>query len=208
MTNQLKLWQGEFGDDYTTRNLITDEQLQARKQMWAGILNHLFTYSGVESILEIGAGVGINIQAIDEVCSVLEKKPKLWAIEANEKAKYILADQNLAYVFESVDLEDIKSNYFDLAFTSGVLIHIHPDDLLKTMTGIYRASNKYVLCCEYFSPECKEIKYRGQEAALWSNDFGKLYLENFPLQCIGYGFLWKSMTKLDNLTWHLFRKVN
>ncbi len=208
MNKQLDLWRGDFGDDYILRNQITDEQLNARKQMWTGILGHLFSYEVPKSILEVGAGVGINIQAISEICAPLEKAPKLYALEPNDRARAILNEIKIETVFSDANLDKWDSSLFDFVFTSGVLIHIRPDDLLKTMNNIYRISKKYILCCEYFSPECREIKYRGQEAALWSNDFGRLYLDNFPLQCLGYGFLWKSMTKLDSLTWHLFRKVH
>lgn len=209
MNKQLELWRGDFGDNYTIRNRPTDEQLNARKQMWTGILNYLFTYEPIGSILEVGAGSGINIQAIDEVTALVVPKPKLYALEPNDKAYEVLKEQNIASGLfgGAADVSIIDSSEFDLVFTSGVLIHVHPSDLSKIMNNIYRISKKYVLCVEYFSPECREIKYRGQEGALWSNDFGGLYL-NMGLQCLGYGFLWKRMTGLDDMTWTLFRKVN
>ena len=84
----------------------------------------------------------------------------------------------------------------------------HPDNLLLAYNEIYRVTKRYIICMEYFSPECREINYRGEEELLWSNDFGKIWLENFPLRCIGYGFSWKKMSGLDNLNWFIFEKVN
>lgn len=209
MNKNLELWKGEFGDNYTKRNIITDEQLNARKNMWQGILGTALNVGAIDSILEVGAGAGINIQAISEVCSILDPKPTLHAMEPNAKACSLLQEQGIAKsIFSYNNLSGFDSSSFDMVFTSGVLIHIHPDDLLKQMTDIYRIAKRFVLCIEYFAPECREVPYRGQEGALWANDFGGLYLDNFPLQCLGCGFLWRRITGLDNLTWTLFRKVN
>jgi ubiquinone/menaquinone biosynthesis C-methylase UbiE len=97
----------------------------------------------------------------------------------------------------------------DLVFTAGVLIHIHPNDLLKAMSEIVRVSKRYVLCMEYFSHQPEEILYRGQKGLLFKRDFGSFYLDNFPqLKCLNYGFLWKKEFPIfDDMTWWLFEKI-
>ena len=94
-----------------------------------------------------------------------------------------------------------------MAFTSGVLIHIHPDDLLDSMGEIHRVAKRYVVCIEYFSDKPEMIPYRGHDDRLFKRDFGSYYLDNFPdLSVVDYGFSWKRLTGLDNLTWWVFEK--
>jgi len=205
MTKQKELWEGQFGDDYTARNAITDQDLKHRTMFWSTVLN-TFGPDIPHSILEVGAGNGINLQAIDTLYKIAKEKVLIGAVEINERARLRLLDQNIATdIYPST--ESVIQKY-DMVFTSGVLIHVHPDDLLKTTKEIYRLSNKYVFCVEYFRPEPETKPYRGQNEALYMRDFGSWYLDNFPLQCLNYGFFWKRVTGLDNLTYWLFKKAH
>ncbi len=95
----------------------------------------------------------------------------------------------------------------ELAFTSGVLIHVEPGRLPATLDEIHRVSSKYVLACEYFSPTPEAKPYRGHEGLLFKNDFGGLYMDRFAdLALVDYGFFWKRATGIDDATWWLFRK--
>ena len=96
---------------------------------------------------------------------------------------------------------------FDLVFTSGVLIHIHPDNLLSSCSEIHRVTRRYIVCIEYFSDKPEEIHYRGHDELLFKRDFGSFWLDNFPdLETRDYGFAWKRVTGLDNPTWWVFEK--
>ena len=64
-------------------------------------------------------------------------------------------------------------------FTSGVLIHINPDDLNTAMREIYRCTNEYIWGFEYYADEYSEIPYRGRRDLLWKAPFAKLYLDEF-----------------------------
>ena len=100
-----------------------------------------------------------------------------------------------------------KAGAVDMAFTSGVLIHIHPDQLPASIEEIHRVARRYIVCIEYFSDKPEMIPYRGHDDRLFKRDFGGLYLDRFPdLQLLDYGFAWKRVTGLDNLTWWLFEK--
>ncbi len=73
-----------------------------------------------------------------------------------------------------------KDNYFDLVFTSGVLIHINPENINKALDELYRCSNSYIWGFEYFIPVGYEmIQYRGKEELLWKTDFSRLFLDRF-----------------------------
>jgi spore coat polysaccharide biosynthesis protein SpsF len=160
-----------------------------------------------ESILEIGANLGINLRALRALTAA-----RLFAVEPNDKARSILVKDGIVAatdvrsgVASAIDFGD---DAVDLAFTSGVLIHIHPDDLLVSLREIYRCSKRWIVCVEYFSDKIEMIPYRGHNDRLFKRDFGSFWLDNFPkLRPVAYGFAWRRVTGLDNLTWWLFEKV-
>lgn len=200
MTAQVELWRGEFGNDYISRNEFTPEYMSALTAMWAKML------AGISpaSILEVGANIGLNLRAIKSFSSA-----ELSAVEPNAKARQrIQADGVIDRAHDgTADHLPFQDGAFDLSFTSGVLIHVHPDDLAASCREIARVSKRYVLCAEYFSVQAREIKYRGHDAALFTRDFGKFYLESCPdLRLVDYGFFWTGAGCVDDLTWWLFEK--
>ncbi|MEI8354287.1 MAG: methyltransferase domain-containing protein, partial [Lentisphaerota bacterium] len=70
-------------------------------------------------------------------------------------------------------------NHFDLVFTSGVLIHIHPIDLPTVMGEIHRCSRRYVWGLEYWAETMTEVNYRDHAGLLWKADYARLYRDNF-----------------------------
>jgi pseudaminic acid biosynthesis-associated methylase len=204
-TAQLSQWQGAFGDTYTDRNLTTAEILQARKALWAEILGHCRPEAPA-SIVEIGSNIGTNLRALAELVPAT-----LYALEPNARARgqlvadgIVPAERAMEGSASAIPLAD---GACDLAFTSGVLIHIHPDDLLAATKEIVRVARRYVVCIEYFADKPEEVVYRGQTGLLFKRDFGGFYLDNFPgLVPVACGFAWRRMTGLDNLTWWVFRK--
>ena len=78
---QLQFWRGSFGDDYIDRNPLSDSMQNARIAMWRRILSALEN-KPLESILEVGANIGINLAALHELTSAT-----LYALEPNEKAR-------------------------------------------------------------------------------------------------------------------------
>jgi pseudaminic acid biosynthesis-associated methylase len=204
-TPQVEFWRGEFGDDYTDRNLGTRAQLASRIAMWSEILKPLVGKMP-NSILEVGCNLGINLRALRALTPAT-----LLAVEPNEKAREVLLNGGIVEatnlrggMAQSIDFAD---GVADLAFTSGVLIHIHPDHLLPACKEIHRCANRYVACVEYFSDKPEMIRYRGHDDRLFKRDFGGYWMDNFPdLTVLDTGFAWKRTTGLDNLTWWLFEK--
>lgn len=215
MNNPLDKWKGQFGDDYAARNQITPELIEARTTMWVNVLSILPEVP--KSIMEIGAGNGQNLIAIGNAITYIMQntnnhsiKSIISACEPNDQARHNL-EQTVPYVNSYSDtIYDINQDdsSYEFVFTSGVLIHIPPDKLDKAISEMYRVSSKYIFIAEYFAPQCEEIKYRDQEGMLWRNDFAGAFLEKFKLRVVNYGFLWKKITRLDNLTWTLMEKVH
>ena len=70
-------------------------------------------------------------------------------------------------------------------------------------------SKKYILIGEYFNRTPVSIKYRNKQDLLFKNDFGKIFLENYKVKLLDYGFLWGKIydtAGFDDVTWWLFEK--
>lgn len=211
----LEEWLGQFGDEYTERNMPDEKNIQNRMQFFNGIFSVLpaIPVQGPpKTILEVGANVGGNLKAIDNLYHVNDSSVELHAVEPNLSARKILKTQDLKN-FRLVEghagkIEADTASY-DLVFTCGVLIHIPPAILPIALGEIYRVSRRFIVCAEYFSPEPREVEYRGHKGLLWTRDFGEMWLNSFPgLRCCGYSFAWKRFTGMDNLTWFVFEKVH
>jgi spore coat polysaccharide biosynthesis protein SpsF len=205
MNKQLDQWRGGFGNEYVDRNVASSGMLQSRVRLWAEILSAAGGNQPA-SILEIGANIGINLRALRALTSA-----EFYAVEPNDKARATLVADGIvlpanlrAGAANQIGLPD---GVADLAFTSGVMIHIPPADLDQSCREIYRCAKSYIVCIEYFSDKPVALDYRGHDDLLFKRDFGGYWLDLFPsMTPLKWGFAWKRTTGLDNLTWWIFRK--
>ena len=205
-TDQLNFWQGSTGNDYIERNKFEPWKLEPGQRAFKKMLQHL----KFKSALEVGSNIGLNLIYLSQLFG---EDLDLYAVEPNTAAFHQLISEaqlkNLKKAWNcnafNLPLED---GSIDLVFTSGVLIHIAPQDLQRATDEIVRVSNKYVLCLEYFSHKPESIDYRGCKGLLFKRDFGAFYQDTYPeLKCRDYGFLWqREFAVFDNLTWWLFEK--
>ena len=196
MSQPLEVWVGEFGDSYIERN--GDKTIQSRAAMWRRVLRDITP----GTILEVGANIGLNIRALQKVTGA-----RLLAVEPNNAARRVLKTVTDDAYDGTADKLWLADGSVNLVATWGVLIHIHPDDLADACAEMYRVSNRYIVCIEYFSDKPEEIEYRGQSGMLWKRDFGSFWMEQHPdLKLLDYGFFWRRATGLDNLTWWLWEK--
>ena len=205
-TRQSTIWRSEFGDAYTERNTGSPENISARIALWGRVFKTLVG-APPSSILEVGANLGINLKALEQLTSA-----ELFAVEPNALARAKLMKNQVLPANNISDClaHDLRfpDESVDLVFTSGVLIHIHPDNLLSSCSEIHRVTRRYIVCIEYFSDKPEEITYRGYDELLFKRDFGSFWLDNFPdLETKDYGFAWKRVTGLDNPTWWVFEKL-
>ncbi len=203
--SQSQVWSGTLGNNYILRNPASDQNIEIRVPFWNKLLND--KCGNVKNILEVGANIGINLRAIEKV----DNNINLFCVEPNEEAISILTKDKVLkeenILNSTANKIDYKDNFFDLVFTCGVLIHIENANLIKSLKEIYRVSNKYILCLEYFSDKEEIIDYNQGDALLVKRDYGSIYLDNFPkLKVVDYGFLWKRTELMDNVTWWLFEK--
>lgn len=181
-TQQEEVWNGEFGEKYTDRNIMSPDGLDqlcidnygiSRTELNKEVLDKL----NVDRILEVGCNVGNQLLLLKKMGYT-----NLWGIELQEYAVEIARKRTSGINIARGSAFDIpyKSDFFDLVFTSGVLIHISPDDIDKVLDEMYRCTNKYIWGFEYYHPEGYQmVNYRGKGSLLWKTDFAKLFLDRF-----------------------------
>ena len=111
-------------------------------------------------------------------------------------------------VFEGTAFDlPFKDGRFDLVFTSGVLIHIGPDQLGAALAEMARVSRRYLLTIEYDHEREVEIAYRGHAAALWKRDHAAAVTAHCPgFARIRTGFL-RPADGYDDCTYHVFERT-
>jgi len=182
---QIRRWRGAFGEAYTERNAsivgVTEEQYKQNFGLSRSDLNELFLddLNRDLRILEVGTNVGIQLELLERLGF-----ENLYGIDIQHKAILEAHRQRPKFNIIEGNVLDIpfKSDFFDLVFTSGLLIHVHPDDIDKALQEIVRCTRRYVWGFEYYSDEYEEVRYRENDNLLWKTDFARLYLENFDLE--------------------------
>lgn len=194
-TAQLALWRSEFGAQYTDRN---DVENPRRQETWRNLIAGL----GIERAIEVGCNVGWNLRYL-RGCGV-----EAWGVEpqryAIERARR--ADPTLTIVPGTAFGLPFADGWFDLSFTSGVLIHIGPADLGRAIDELYRVTRRYLVVIEYDHDHEVAISYRGHADALWKRDHGAAVMARCPdLRLRGRGLL-GAADGYDDCTYHLFEK--
>lgn len=202
MNEQQQFWACDYAKGYIDKNCQFDRPLGI--QAWNKMLS---MSEGITSVLECGCNIGRNIDFLNAALPDASKS----IIEISKPAfDHVTKQYKLAHTFNGAIEESDLASTFDLVFTIGVLIHIHPDHLLANMRKMFDYSNKYILIGEYFNRTPVMIEYQGQRDRLFKRDFGKLFLENFSVEWVDYGFLWGHVydkAGFDDITWWLFRKI-
>lgn len=202
-SEQENFWATTYATDYIKKNSLFDNQVGA--EAWKKMIKG--TQGEIEKFLECGCNIGRNIDQIKMVLP--EAVPSI--IEISEPAfKFVTSHHDFKHAFNGAILDSAFDDAsFDLVFTTGVLIHINPDQLLQHMEKMFRYSNKYILMGEYFNRTPVSIEYQGEKDKLFKRDFGKLFIENFDVKLVDYGFLWGHIydrAGFDDVTWWLFEK--
>lgn len=170
--SSLDLWRGEFGDQYTQRQPFLDPMT-----IWTRLLP-----DECVDVLEVGCNRGDNMVALDKIgCSVSGIEPNLKACGnalANTAGRRVKIAEAHAGAIPFADGD------FDLVFTAGVLIHIHPDHLDRALHEIHRVSRRYILSIEYESWHEEPVEYRGIPDGIWKRDYGQEWMSRYPVNLV------------------------
>jgi pseudaminic acid biosynthesis-associated methylase len=182
MTEQLNTWNREIGKDYTDRNKIDLKALNklylknygiTREAMNKDFLKGLNKES---AILEVGAGSGLQMKLLHQM--------GYRDIVGIEPLEYARASSDIDILEGDIFNLPFDDDSFDLVFTSAVLIHIAPKDIVRAVNEIIRVSRCYIWGFEYYSPEYKEIVWHGKKNVLWKSDYAQIYTDTTRVELI------------------------
>ena len=207
MTQRIQdaFWIDDYAEDYRIKNSVFDNKLG--KQGWAMILDKANLVQ--KTYLEVGCNIGRNLDQL----KLLDPDLQPSVVEINPRAlEYVRTRHVLQHSFCGPAQDaSLPSAGFELVFTSGVLIHIRPEDLLDVMTKMYEWSSRYIVLAEYFNRTPVSIEYQGRPDLLFKRDFGSMFADHFAVSLVDYGFLWGRLfdaAGFDDITWWLFEKNN
>lgn len=177
MSETAEFWAGEFGDAYVQRNRV---DWQERVPFWKRITDAIHA----ESFLDVGTNAGWNMLALRSI----DPEFLMSGVDLNENAVNEAQMQGLDVVRAgATELQSLFGyGVADLVITSGVLIHVPPEELKQTMQAIVDCSAQYVIAIEYEADTEQEVEYRGHKGKLWKRPFGKLY-EELGVSLVEYG---------------------
>lgn len=202
-TQQEEFWAGQFGNEYVDRS-ASPEFIPPRLYMFSQILR---STRGVQSFVEFGPNVGLNLIALHQLCPAA----KLHAVEINALAVEHMEKTGYIDVHHKSLLDANLKNVADFSFSSGVLIHVNPDELPKAYDVLYNASRKYVMVNEYFNPTPMMMDYRGHQERLYKRDFAGEMMDRFKdLKLVDYGFIYRRDPNFaqDDTNWFLMEKAS
>lgn len=200
-TEQEKFWSQEFGDEYTHRNQGKNS-IASNLALFSNIFARI---QEVNSLIEFGANIGLNIDAI----KLLLPEVKISAIEINNVAVEKLKNRGGVEIYHQSILDFNPIRVWDFVLIKGVLIHINPDYLEQVYDRLYKSSSRYICLVEYYNPTPVEVAYRGHQGKLFKRDFAGEMLDLFKdLQLVDYGFLYHRDNHFpqDDATWFLLEK--
>lgn len=183
ITEQMRQWEGQFGTEYTDRNALSLDEMEilykerygiTRSEMNSGFIGK---FKRNMKIFEVGSNIGNQL-----LCVQKAGFESLYGIELQSYAVELSKSRTRGINIIQGSAFDIpfKDDFFDLVFTSGLLIHIAPDSIAAVLDEIHRCTKRYIWCFEYYSPVYTEIVgYQGRDNLLWKANFPKLFLDNF-----------------------------
>jgi pseudaminic acid biosynthesis-associated methylase len=192
-----QLWGSDFGNAYVDRNV---DAANGRAPFW----NHILSKYQVGRALEVGCNIGANLRCLCETLPPVD----VYGVDVNERALAQMRNSlpGVNAVWSPARALPFRDGWFDLVFTSGVLIHQPEITLPVVMAEIIRCSRRYILCMEYFAEETVEVSYRGERGALFKRNYGRMYSEMFPeLKLLEQNFLGGDQG-WDDVTYWLFEK--
>ena len=205
-TEQEKFWAGEFGTEYSDRN-VGANILASNLALFADIFKRV---SKLSSVVEFGSNIGLNLKALD----LLYPGQAQSAVEINEVAAKKINDALPNTKVFNLSISDFEPGMLvdgpcDLALIKGVLIHINPEQLNMVYEKLYESSKRFILVCEYYNPKPDTVSYRGHADKLFRRDFAGEMLDTYAdLKLVNYGFAYHRDASFpqDDLTWFLLER--
>lgn len=151
----IRHWRGRLGTEYAIRD---KPRIPERKDVFEKL-----DMLGYPSVLEVGCNHGNNLDALSSGRTV--------GVEPNQFARRIARQgghEVIDGVCHNLPFDDRE---FDLVLTAGVLIHVPPRKLDRSIRELIRVTRGTLLCLEYIGDD-EVIPYRGHRKGIWKRDYG------------------------------------
>jgi ubiquinone/menaquinone biosynthesis C-methylase UbiE len=131
------------------------------------------------SFFEAGCGFGWNIKRVKEEFPAVRVGGLDFSISQLANSKKYMGDENITGMGADICSMPLKDDAFDVGFSLGVFMNIHPSKIKSAIREMTRVCGKYIIHLEYdenhTTPELKEK--RVFKTNIVSHDYKKLYEE-------------------------------
>ena len=172
-TDQERFWAGEFGDYYIDRQ-AGDGLMASNVALFSKALSKTHN---IKSVFEIGANVGLNLQAI----RTLLPDAQFTGIEINRKAFEKLRKLEAINAVNESILDYDGTEKFDLVLTKSVMIHLNPDFLPEFYDFVLNQSRRPVVDCGIRETDTEAASRTSGDTKAGSAAFGVDSLMEKPL---------------------------
>jgi len=137
----------EFWDRYANEN-----ESRYNEEFSKYVKNLARSLPGVQSILEIGCGTGIDLRLFPETF-------QLHGIDLNEHALEIAKMKlpNVKFQKGNITKLPFEDSSIDFVFTHGLMNYLENDILEKGIAEMFRISKKWIMHCEKYEETEKQI---------------------------------------------------
>lgn len=204
-SEQARFWSGAFGDEYSRRcdrASLVDSNTAFFQHVLAG-------ETSVESVLEFGPNVGLNLAALRR----LYPRVRCEAVEVNsgaaEQCRRNIRESRVHCATIASALEEGVLSRAELVLMKGVLIHLAPSELGLVYRGIAELAPRLIVIAEYYNPVPVEIEYRGHRDRLFKRDFAGEFLDatnGYSIVRTGFAYHRDPVAPQDDLTWFLLQR--
>lgn len=158
---------------------ITTSGYLEREVFFQDLIINELAYLDYDSAFEAGCGFGWNVGRIKS----MHPEKRIGGLDFSstqlENAKDWLGDLQVDLVNGDATKMPFHDNAFDVGFTLGVFMNIHPSKIRAALSELIRVSGKYILHVEYdetrTTPELREK--RAFKTNIVSHDYPALYRE-------------------------------
>ena len=134
-------------------NKYADENESRYNEEFSKYVRNLTTsLPGVQSILEIGCGTGIDLRLFPDSF-------QLHGIDLNEHALEIAKEKVSNVNFQKGDITKLQfeDSSIDFVFTHGLMNYLDDDVLKKGISEMFRVSKRWIMHCEKYEKTEKQI---------------------------------------------------
>ena len=134
-------------------NKYADENESRYNEEFSKYVRNLTTsLPGVQSVLEIGCGTGIDLRLFPDSF-------QLHGIDLNEHALEIAREKVSNVNFQKGDISKLpfEDSSIDFVFTHGLMNYLDDDILKKGISEMFRVSKRWIMHCEKYEKTEKQI---------------------------------------------------